>query len=51
MDIKARMVLRKQDTLVLASKRFKHLSLSGKLANFILAIFVSLHYNIYKNRN
>ena len=25
------------------------MSLSGKLANFILAALVSLHYNIYKN--
>ena len=31
------------------AKSFTLLSLSGKLANFISAILVSLHYNIYKN--
>ena len=30
-------------------KSFKLLSLSGKLANLILATLVSLHYNIYIN--
>ena len=37
-------------TLILASKSFTLLSLSGNLANFILATLVSLHYNIYKDR-
>ena len=35
------------DTLILAIKK---LSLSGKLANFILATLVFLHYSMYKNR-
>ena len=45
------MVLHTQDTLILASKKFHTLSLSGKLASFISAILVSLHYNNIKNRN
>ena len=38
------------DTLILASKRFHSFVIYGKLANFISANLVSLHYNIYKNR-
>ena len=38
------------DTLILASKSFTLLSLSGKLANFILATLVFLRYSLYKNR-
>ena len=37
------------DTLILASKIFTLLRLSGKLAIFILATLVSLHDNIYRN--
>ena len=49
MNIKAHMVLHAQDTLILASKSFTHFSLyQGNW--LILAILVSIHNNIYKNR-
>ena len=37
-------------TLILASKSFTLLGLSGKLSTFTLATLMSLHYNIYKNK-
>ena len=37
------------ETLILASKSFTLLSLSGNLANFTLATLASLHYNTYIN--